>query len=79
MAVDKLHYGCMYSVQIIPYKLCIVPIDALPLHWNGNIFILMKLPSLAALEVVKMTNSNAASDENFMKILTFSLDIECVT
>ena len=32
------------------------------LHWNGNVFILMKFSSLAALEVVKMTTSSAASD-----------------
>ena len=29
-------------------------------HWNGNVFILMKFSSLAALEVVKMTTSSAA-------------------
>ena len=34
----------------------------LGLHWNGNVFILMKFSSLAALEVVKMTTSSAASD-----------------
>ena len=31
-------------------------------HWSGNVFILMKLSSLAPLEVVKMTTSSAASD-----------------
>ena len=31
----------------------------------------MKYSSLAALEVVKMTTSNAASDENFVKMTTF--------
>ena len=41
------------------------------IHWKGNVFILMKLSSLAALEVVKMTTSSAASDENFVKT-TFS-------
>ena len=34
---------------------------------NGIVFILMKFSSLAALEVVKMTISSAASDENFFK------------
>ena len=29
----------------------------------------MKFPSLAASEVVKMTNSDAASDENFFKMV----------
>ena len=42
------------------------------IHWNANVIILMKLSSLAALEVVKMTTSSAASDENFIKIITFS-------
>ena len=42
------------------------------LHWNGNVFILMKFSSLAALKVVKMTTSSAASDENFIKMTTFS-------
>ena len=41
-------------------------------HWNGNVFILMKFSSLAALKVVRMTTSSAASDENFVKMTTFS-------
>ena len=36
-------------------------------HWNGNVFILVKFSSLAALKVVKLTTSSAASDENFIK------------
>ena len=31
----------------------------------------MKFSSLAALKVVKMTTSSAASDENFVKMTTF--------
>ena len=42
------------------------------IHWNENVFILINFSSLAALEVVKMTTSNAASDENFVKMTTFS-------
>ena len=42
-----------------------------PVHWNRNVFILMKFSSLDALEVVKMTTSSTASDENFIK-KTFS-------
>ena len=45
-------------------------------HQNENVFILMKFSSLAALEVVKMTNSSTASDENFVK-MTFSF--QCIT
>ena len=49
--------------------LCFV---VLMIYWNGNAFIFMKFSSLAALEVVKMTTSNAANDENFIKMMTFS-------
>ena len=38
------------------------------LHWSKRSVILMKFLSLAALEVVKMTTSSAASDENFVEI-----------
>ena len=40
-------------------------------HWNGNVIILTKFSSLAALEVVRMTTSSATSDENFIKMTTF--------
>ena len=39
-------------------------------HWNGNIFSLMKSLSLAALE---MTTSIAAIDENFIEMMAFPL------
>ena len=41
----------------------------------------MKFSSLAALTVVKMTTSSAASDENFVKLTTFSFECgkECVS
>ena len=45
-------------------------------HWNENVFILMKSSSLAALKVVKMTTFGAASDENFIKMMTFSF--QCI-
>ena len=37
----------------------------------------MKCSSLAALEVVKMTTSSAASDENFVKMTTFLFQWFC--
>ena len=43
-------------------------------QWNGNV-ILMKFSSLGAQEVVKMTTSRAASDENFIKMTTFQIDL----
>ena len=42
------------------------------IHWNENVVILMKFSSLAALEVVILTTFSAASDENFIKMKTFS-------
>ena len=40
-------------------------------HWNKNVVILTKFSSLAALEVVTLTTSSAASDDNFIKMKTF--------
>ena len=46
--------------------------DLLYLHWNGNVVILWKSSSLAVLKVVILTTFSAASDENFVKMTTFS-------
>ena len=46
-------------------------------HWNENVVILTKFSSLAALEVVILTTSSAASDENFIKMKTFPF--QCIT
>ena len=62
MAIE-LHLCCI--------KPLIFPLDFL-FHWNGNVFMLMKFSWLATLEVVKITNSSAAGDENFIKMTTFS-------
>ena len=40
-------------------------------HWTKNVVILTKFSSLAALEVVILTTSSAASDEHFIKMKTF--------
>ena len=40
-------------------------------HRNENVVILTKFTTLVALEVVILTTSSAASDENFIKIKTF--------
>ena len=42
------------------------------IHWNENVVILMKSSSLAALKVVILTTIGAASDEDFIKMTTFS-------
>ena len=41
-------------------------------HWNENVIILMKVSSLAAPKVVILTTFGAASDEDFIKMKTFS-------
>ena len=46
-----------------------------PHYWNANVVILIKFSSLIALEVVKMTTSNAASDENFVKMMTILFSV----
>ena len=38
------------------------------IHWNENVFILMKSSSLTALKIVKMTTFGVASEENFIKV-----------
>ena len=47
----------------------------LPKHWNGNVVILTKFSSVAALEVVILTTFSAASDENFIKMKTFPFQL----
>ena len=42
------------------------------LHWNENVIILMKFSSLAAPKVVILTTFGVASDEDFIKMKTFS-------
>ena len=56
----------MLSMQLI-LLICWSP----ALHWNRNIVILKKFSSLAALEVVILTTTNAGGDENFIKMVTF--------
>ena len=46
-------------------------------HWNKNVVTSTKLSSLAALEVVILTTSSAASDEHFIKMKT--LPFQCMT
>ena len=48
------------------------------IHWNKNVVILTKFSSLAALEVVILTTSSAASDEHFIKMKTFPFQCKCV-
>ena len=48
------------------------------LHWNENVIILMKVSSLAASKVVILTTFGAASDEDFIKMMTFSFQCRSV-
>ena len=45
--------------------------------WNENVRILMKYSSLAAREVVILTNSGPVSDGNFVKMMTFQFQLPC--
>ena len=45
--------------------------NAQGIHWNENVAILTKFPSLTALEVVILTTSSASSDDDFIKILNY--------
>ena len=56
----SIHHHC----EVLPAK------KHASFHWNGNVVILMKFSSLAALEVVILTTSSAASEENFIKMMT---------
>ena len=47
-------------------------------HWNENVIILMVVSSLAAPKVVILTTFGAASDEDFIKMKTFSFQCICV-
>ena len=40
-------------------------------HWNIYVIIFINFSLIDAPEVVKMTNSGASSDENFIKMMTF--------
>ena len=46
-------------------------IHTLFIHWNVDMFILKKLPSLTAQQFVKMSPFSAASDENSVTMTTF--------
>ena len=61
--------------KIVWVSYCVI--SKLPHHWNGNVVILMKFSSLAALEVVILTTSGAASDDNFVNMTTFPIQWFC--
>ena len=60
-----LRYWKEYSIYHMP----------LSIHWNENVVIFMKYSPLAALEVVKMIASIAASDENLIKMMIFRFSV----
>ena len=67
------HMGQVMQLRL-PCYLVLISVDSV--HWN--IVILMKFSSLAVLEVHKMTNSSAASDENFIKMMKFPFQCKTV-
>ena len=48
------------------------------LLWNGNVIILTKFSSLAALKVVILTNFSVANGKNFIMMTTFSFQCHLV-
>ena len=70
-----LVYGINVSLSVTEGRISTTSVISISLidmkHWNGNIVILTKFSSPAALEVVKMITSVAANNENVIKITTF--------
>ena len=64
---ESVCWGCLGDQPEL-----ILSAPSLPLHhWNENVAILTTFSSLAALEVVILTTSSTASDENVVKMMTF--------
>ena len=59
------------DIRIVLVHIMLARTHGKPLHGNGNVVILRKFSSLAALEVVILTTSGAASDDNCVKMTTF--------
>ena len=71
--IARYNEHCWWSLFQHPFR-CFPVLSRhwLPqLHWNKNVVILTKFSSLTALEVVILTTSSAASDDNFIKMKTF--------
>ena len=66
-----LNVYCLGFCDKCLLKWCSIRYWSNPIHWNKNVVILTKFSSLAALEVVILTTSSAASDEHFIKMKTF--------
>ena len=64
----RVHVPLLLHIAVLPTRLSLWHNVS---HWNGNVVILTTFSSLAAPEVVFLTNSNAASDENFVKMTIF--------
>ena len=82
----KLFYQENARENAVCYMAILISLDMLShwgrvthicMHWNENVVILTKFQSLAALEVVILTTSSAASDENLIKMKTFPF--QCVS
>ena len=74
MKTNTCYFRQMYSagafvtyIALLPTRLSLTVVN----HGNGNV-ILTKFSSLTAPEVVFLSNSNAGSDENFIKMTIFS-------
>ena len=74
---DVIHYAPVSVVLHVSGNDCVNSMFRHPIHWNGNIVILTVFSSPSATEVIILTTSWAASDENLVtwwrhQIQTFS-------
>ena len=63
--IDSAGHGWKFFIVCVHSVICDVADILMVLYWNGNVVIWMMFSSLAAPEVVILTTSGAASDENF--------------
>ena len=69
--IQSQYHGCWWPGDTRSQSIISSHGTDLHVHWNWHV-ILTKFSTLAALEVVILTTSSAASDENFIKMTTFS-------
>ena len=67
----EIRLGCGGACEISKRYEKIITKGGGAIYWNGFVFILMKFQPLAALEMVIVTTSGAACDDNFVKMTTF--------
>ena len=71
--IQVIHIGTQKRIDLMISQLMLtsVPTVLINTHWNENAVILAKFSLLAALKVVILTTSAAATDENLVKMTKF--------